>query len=195
MPTLAEMRRSSTPATPKVAGRSLKNRHREYLAGYLFVLPDALGLLIFIGVPTILSLSMGFFSVDGFGGYQFVGLDNYARMLSDPLFLQSLKVTILYIVLLVPSLYAVGLGLALLIQRSTRFNGVVRSLLFMPQTVSLVVVSLVWQVLLVDKLGILNRFTQWIGIGAYSWLGDPQFALYVVVFVSVWFLMGFYMLI
>src|SRR5579871_1909515 len=187
--------RQNAPAVQKTAGRSLKNRHREYLAGYLFVAPDALGLFIFIGLPTLLALSMGFFSVDGFGGYQFVWFDNYKRMFLDPLFIQSLRVTIYYIAMLVPALYIAGLGLALLIQKSTRFNGVVRSLLFMPQTVSLVVVSLVWQVLLVDKLGILNRFTAWIGIGSYSWLGDPQFALFVVVFVSVWFLMGFYMLI
>ena len=83
----------------------------------------------------------------------------------------------------------------MLVQRNTRFNGFVRTMLFVPQTVSLVVVSLVWQVLLVDKIGLLNQFTSWLHLGQYSWLGDPSFALYVVVFISVWFLMGFYMLI
>ncbi len=124
----------------------------------MFVAPDAIGLLIFVGAPMLLSLSLGFFSVSGFGAYSFVGLDNYRRMLSDPLFWQSLRVTVLYIVMLVPALYASGLGLALLIQADTRFNGFVRTLLFMPQTVSLVVVALVWQVLLIDKIGLLNRF-------------------------------------
>ncbi|HLW91083.1 MAG TPA: sugar ABC transporter permease [Roseiarcus sp.] len=183
------------PAAQKAAGFRLSNRHREWIAGYLFVAPDALGLLIFVGAPMILSLSLGFFSVSGFGAYSFVGLDNYRRMLGDPLFWQSLRVTILYVVLLVPALYASGLGLALLIQNDTRFNGFVRTLLFMPQTVSLVVVALVWQVLLIDKIGLLNRLTGWIGLGAYSWLGDPRFALIAVVVISVWFLMGFYMLI
>jgi multiple sugar transport system permease protein len=83
----------------------------------------------------------------------------------------------------------------LLVQRNTRFNGFVRSLLFMPQTVSLVVVALVWQVILIDKIGLLNQLTSWLHLGAYSWLGDPRFALFTVVFISVWFLMGFYMLI
>ena len=108
--------------------------------------PDAIGLLIFVGGPMILSLSLGFFSVSGFGEYSFVGLANYRRMAADPLFWKSLSVTMIYIVTLVPSLYVTGLGLALLVQSDTRFNGVVRSLLFMPQTVSLVVVGLVWQV-------------------------------------------------
>ena len=186
---------ATLPAARKAAGSWLKNRHREWLAGYLFVLPDALGLLVFVGAPTLLSLSLGFFDVSGFGGYAFVGLANYRRMFHDPLFLQSLRVTIVYIVTLVPALYVAGLALALFIQRSTRFNGVVRSLLFMPQTVSLVVVSLVWQVLLVDKIGVLSRALGVFGLGGISWLGDPQYALFVIVFVSVWFLMGFYMLI
>ena len=78
---------------PKLGGRSrrgaldrrrlsrLSNRARERIAGYLFVAPDAIGLLIFVGGPMILSLSLGFFSVSGFGEYSFVGLDNYRRMI------------------------------------------------------------------------------------------------------------------
>ncbi|HLY89438.1 MAG TPA: sugar ABC transporter permease, partial [Acetobacteraceae bacterium] len=109
--------------------------------GYLFVAPDALGLLVFVGAPMFLALSLGFFEVSGFGGYRFVGLANYRRMLADPLFLQSLRVTLTYVVLIVPSLYAAGLGLALLVQRGGRINGICRSLFFIPQTVSLVVVA------------------------------------------------------
>jgi multiple sugar transport system permease protein len=183
------------PAPAEKETFTLSNRARERIAGYLFVAPDAIGLLIFVASPMLLSLSLGFFSVSGFGEYDFVGLDNYRRMIGDPLFWRSLRVTLLYIVVLVPSLYITGLGLALLVQRNTRFNGFVRSLLFMPQTVSLVVVALVWQVILVDKIGLVNQFTSWLHLGAYSWLGDPRFALYSVVFISVWFLMGFYMLI
>lgn len=179
----------------RTAGRSLSAQHREWIAGYLFVLPDALGLLIFVGTPMVLSLSLGFFEVSGFGGYRFVGFMNYRRMLSDPLFLQSLRVTLTYVVLLVPCLYVAGLGLALLVQRRSRANGFFRSLFFMPQMVSLVVVALVWQVLLVDKIGIINRAMAAIGLGGISWLGDPTFALFAIVAVSVWFLMGFYMLI
>src|SRR5271169_632571 len=183
----------AAPSSPR--GFSLSNRTREWVAGYLFVFPDALGLLIFVGGPMILSLSLGFFSVSGFGEYAFVGLDNYRRMLADPLFWRSLEVTLLYVVVLVPSLYVVGLGLALLVQSNSRFNTVVRSLLFMPQTVSLVVVGLVWQVLLVDKIGLFNQFGAALNLESMSWLGDPRFALFTVIGISVWFLMGFYMLI
>jgi multiple sugar transport system permease protein len=176
-------------------GPRLSNRARERIAGYLFIAPDAIGLTIFVGGPMILSLSLGFFSVSGFGEYTFVGLDNYRRMAGDPLFWRSLRVTILYVVALVPLLYVIGLGLALLVQANSRFNTVVRTLLFMPQTVSLVVVGLVWQVLLIDKIGLFNQLGSTFGFGSISWLGDPRFALATVTAISVWFLMGFYMLI
>jgi len=182
-------------APPIDRGPRLSNLARERIAGYLFIAPDAIGLMIFVGGPMILSLSLGFFSVSGFGEYAFVGLDNYRRMLGDPLFWRSLQVTLLYVVALVPLLYSVGLGLALLVQADSRFNGAIRTLLFMPQTVSLVVVALVWQVLVIDKIGLFNQLGATFGIGSISWLGDPRFALGTVIAISVWFLMGFYMLI
>ena len=81
-----------------------------------------------------------------------------------------------------PLLYVVGLGLALLVQRDSRFNGAVRTLLFMPQTVSLVVVALVWQVLLIDKIGALQPAGRDVRHRrSISWLGDPRFALCTVI--------------
>ncbi|AKR54957.1 N-Acetyl-D-glucosamine ABC transport system, permease protein 1 [Devosia sp. H5989] len=173
----------------------LSARRREAIAGYLFVLPDALGLLVFIGLPMILALGISVFEVDGFGNFKFVGLANYARMWSDTLFWQALKVTLVFAVLLVPLLYVAGLGLALLVQRNGRFNTVMRAMFFAPQMVSLVVVALVWQLMTVDKLGLLTRLLYSLGLGSVSLLGNPNFALFTVTGACVWFLMGFYMLI
>lgn len=183
-----------TTSTKKKRSR-LSARHREWLAGYLFVLPDALGLAVFLGLPMLLSLVLGLYDVDGFGSYRFVGLANYVKMMNDPLFWQSAKVTALYAIMLVPLLYVCGLGLALLVQKTNRFNGVIRSMFFAPHMVSLVVVALVWQFLVVDKIGVLSRIAPAVGLGGISFLGDPDFALVTVVAVSVWFLMGYYMLI
>lgn len=179
----------------KAAHRGLSAKHREWLSGYLFVLPDAIGLLIFLGLPMVLSLVLAFFEVNGFGGYRFVGMANFVRMAKDPLFWSAARVTAVYAVLLVPLVYVCGLGLALLVQKTNRFNAVMRAMFFAPHVVSLVVVAVVWQFLVVDKIGVINRLTSLLGIGGISFLGDPQFALVTVVFVSLWFLMGFYMLI
>ena len=186
---------SAAPATSTVARRGLSNRQREALAGYLFLAPDFIGLVIFVGLPMLLALTMGFFEVNGFGQFTFVGLQNYAKMVADPVFWQCLKVTIVYMVVLVPALYVSGLGLALLVQRTNRFNTVMRSMFFAPQMVSLVVVALVWQLMVVDKLGIVTRLAAALGLGSISFLGNPAFALFTVTLACVWFLMGFYMLI
>src|SRR5260221_10014725 len=125
---------------------------KEALAPFLFILPDSLGLLIFVGIPMLLALSLGFFSVDGFGGYKFVGLANYNRMLHDPLFLKSLWVTVVYVLILVPGLYVTGLGLAVLVSQKIPFIAGWRSLFFMPYVFSLVVVGFTWKVMLIDKV-------------------------------------------
>lgn len=179
----------------KVARRRLSAKHREWLSGYLFVLPDAIGLLIFLGLPMVLSLVLAVFEVNGFGGYRFVGMANFVRMAKDPLFWSAVRVTAVYAILLVPLLYVCGLGLALLVQKTNRFNAIMRAMFFAPHMVSLVVVAVVWQFMVVDKIGVINRLTPFLGIAGISFLGDPQFALVTVVFVSLWFLMGFYMLI
>ncbi|MER8862235.1 sugar ABC transporter permease [Mesorhizobium sp. M0751] len=183
------------PAASTKSARGLTAKQKELCAAWLFVLPDALGLLVFVGVPMLLSLAVGFFEVNGFGGYRFVGLGNYRRMWGDPLFWSSVKVTVAYAVMLVPALYVAGLGLALLVQKTNRFNAVMRSMFFAPQMVSLVVVALVWQLMLVEKVGIVSRLAPLVGLGGISLLGDPNLALFTLVLVSVWFLMGFYMLI
>jgi multiple sugar transport system permease protein len=135
------------------------------------------------------------YSFDAFGSFTFVGTAHYRRMLVDPLFWTSLRVTCVFAVLLVPLLYVAGLGLALLVQRSNLYNAVMRSMLFAPQMVSLVVIGLVWQLLAVDKIGILPQMLVALGLEPISFLGDPKFALLTVTFVCIWFLMGFYMLV
>ncbi len=173
----------------------LSQTKREWVAAYLFLLPDILGLLIFIGLPMVLSLSLGFFSVSGFGQYTFVGLANFQKMLVDPLFIGSLQATAKYVIVLVPGLYVVGLGLALLVRRPIPLIGLFRGMLFLPNVISLVVIALIWKFLLVDRIGVMNVLFSRIGLGGQSWLGDPNLALWTLLAVTIWFLMGFYMLI
>jgi multiple sugar transport system permease protein len=165
------------------------------VAAYLFLAPDLIGLLLFVGIPMVLSLSLGFFDVSGFGTYTFAGLTNYRQMFADPLFLGSLRVTAQYVVVLVPGLYITGLGLALLVKQPVPLLGLFRATLFLPNVISLVVVALIWKFLLVDRIGVVNVLLSKIGLGGRSWLGDPDLTLWALLGVTIWFLMGFYMLI
>lgn len=173
----------------------LSQKHREWLAAYLFLLPDVLGLFVFLGVPIALALSLGFFQVDGFGNYTYIGLGNYRQMFHDPAFRAGLRVTAIYVVVLVPSLYVAGLGLALLVNQKLPFIPIFRAMLFLPYVVSLVVIGLVWQFLLVDRIGVVNKLLTRLGLHGQSWLGDPRYSLGTLLVVTVWFLMGYNMII
>jgi len=93
--TLAQTSTKVAGAKPATAF-GLTARQREAAAGYLFVLPDALGLLLFIGLPMLLALFISFFEVNGFGAFSFVGLSNYQRLWGDALFWQALRVTLAF---------------------------------------------------------------------------------------------------
>lgn len=162
---------------------------------YAFLLPDVVGLFMFVGLPMILALGVSLFDVNGFGGYEYAGLENYRTMLRDPLLLNSAKVSLVYAALFVPAVFLVSLCLALLVRDAFPGVGFARMAFFVPHVVSLVIVGLLWQFLLVEKRGLLSSLLEPLGLGGVSWLGDPRYALPVLVLISVWFYMGYFMLI
>ena len=137
----------------------------------------------------------GFFRVDGFGSFDFIGTDNYVRMAGDPQFWSSVRITLIYLVAVVPLIFVIGLGLALLVQQKLPMIGLIRSALFLPYVVSLVVIAMVWQFMLADRVGVLSRLLGVFGLEGISPLGEPSLALGTVVLVTVWFQMGYYMII
>ncbi|MFI0467551.1 MULTISPECIES: carbohydrate ABC transporter permease [Saccharopolyspora] len=168
------------------------DRRSDAAAAFAFLAPDGIGLLLFVAIPTALALVVGLFDVDGFGNVAWAGLDNFRLMAGDGLLWRSFGITATYAVLFVPLAFAAALGLALLVKDHFPGVGMVRAALFLPNAVSLVVIGLLWQFLLADKTGAVSRLT---GLDGVSWLGDPNLALITLVLISVWFLMGYQMLI
>jgi multiple sugar transport system permease protein len=177
------------------ARRRLSREHREWIAAALFLAPDCIGLLVFVGIPMVLSVILGFFQVSGFGSYKWIGLGNYRRMLADPLFWESMKITGIYVVVLVPVLFVVSLALGLLVKQRLPGIGVYRTAMFLPYVISMVAVGLLWKFLLDDQVGAVSRTMESAGLGAHSWLGDPKLALGSVIAITVWVMMGYYMII
>lgn len=192
---------TTAPATPTVPARpvarapGLSRKHREWLAAGLFLAPDSIGLLVFVALPMVLSIVLSFFQVSGFGSYEFIGLGNYARMMDDPLFWESMKITGIYVLVLVPTLFVVSLGLGLLVKQRIPGIGVFRTLFFLPYVISLVVVGLLWKFMFDDQVGVVNQSLRAVGFDGHSWLGDPSTALYSVIAVFVWVMSGYYMII
>ncbi|MEU6270080.1 carbohydrate ABC transporter permease [Saccharopolyspora shandongensis] len=168
------------------------DRRSDAAAAFAFLAPDGIGLLLFVAIPTAMALVVGLFDVDGFGNVSWAGLDNFRLMAGDGLLWRSFGITATYAVLFVPLAFAAALGLALLVKDHFPGVGMVRAALFLPNAVSLVVIGLLWQFLLADKTGAVSRLS---GLDGVSWLGDPKLALITLVLISVWFLMGYQMLI
>ncbi|MGC0143809.1 carbohydrate ABC transporter permease [Pseudactinotalea sp. Z1732] len=193
--TLSRTAGRESPATPSATGGKSAQARWERRAAFWFLLPDSLGLLVFVALPMVLAVVLGFFHMDGFGTFEFVGVDNYVRMAGDPQFWNSVRITLIYLVAVVPAIYVIGLALALLVQQRFPFVGLVRSALFVPYVVSLVVVAMVWEFMLAERTGIISRALSGLGITDVSLLGEPSLALTAVIVVTVWFQMGYYMVI
>lgn len=170
---------------PEPARRS--RARGSVLVPILLIAPAAIGILLFSVIPAILSLVASFFRIPLAGGsWQFVGLANFQRVLTDPAILQAIGNTVVYSLLtIVPSL-VIGLGLALLANRAGRARPLVRTLLFLPMTANLVAMAVVFRWMFAFQGGFVNEVLGMVGIGAVNWLGDPHTSLLTVALVGVW---------
>jgi ABC-type sugar transport system permease subunit len=117
----------------------------------------------------------------------FSGLNNYARMLSDPEVLGAVGRTLLFTVESVVLQLVLGLGIALLFVRHSPVMGVVRTLFLAPMMVAPIFAAMVWRLLYSDDFGLLRYALLALGVeDPPSWLGDPAVALHAVVLVNVW---------
>ena len=154
---------------------------------YLFLSPWILGAVLLTAGPMVASLYLSFTDYDLFTSPEWVGLDNYRRMLTeDPRFLQSVTVTLKYVLLATPLKLALALAVALLLQRPRRGQGFYRSAFYAPSLLGASVsVALVWRALFTDG-GTVDRLLAAVGISTGGWVGRPQYALYVLVALAVW---------
>lgn len=155
--------------TPPVRTLTLRPSIREALWGFVFIGPWLVGLLLFTAGPMIASLAMSLtdFNLVRPETTRFVGLDNYARLASDPTIAQSLFATFKFAALAIPLTMAASLGFALLLNHpKLAFKGPLRALVYMPVMIPLVASTLVW-------LGFLNPETGWLN-GILGSLGLPQ---------------------
>jgi multiple sugar transport system permease protein len=170
-------------------------RHIESITGYLFLLPDLLGLLIFLIIPIAYAFFISLHDWDGLSPMRWNGFDNYLNLFSDTQFWASLKITAIYTLIYVPVVYAISLGLALLVNQRLPFMRFFRTIFFVPVVLSLVVSSLMWKYIFDERAGLLNFLIGLIGIQPQAWLGSVELALPSIIIVSVWIQMGYFMVI
>ncbi|MFT4136329.1 carbohydrate ABC transporter permease [Microbacterium sp.] len=191
--------RSLTRTRPYRPPAPLGGRPRAQRRGpiaLLFLLPALVVLIAFVGWPMLSALRLSFTNASGFGVEEWVGLENYARVFSDPRILATLGNTAFYTALFTPTALVAALLLALLLgNRRLVGRGFFRTAFFLPFIVSLAVAAFAWTYLLDPQVGLLNHWLRSVGIQLGDVLQDPTLAMPTVVLVAIWKSFGFYMVI
>ena len=172
-----------------------KNRlqRRWNFWGYLFILPNFIGFVLFMLVPIIMALVFSFTNYDVISTMDFIGFENYIDLFTDDQFLISLRNTLWYCVLTVPSGVVLALLMAVLLNRQLKGMAIFRTLVFIPVITSMVAVSLVWSMLYEDNSGLLNILLGYLGLGPVHWLTDTNMAMISIAIMSVWKGLGYNM--
>jgi multiple sugar transport system permease protein len=191
-------------ASPAPAKASQARPRRGLRAGatlnfWLFTGPFLIGLVIFVFVPIGWSIWLSFFDARfTVTPSHFIGFDNYKTVLSDPNFTGSLVTFTVFAAFIVPTTWALSLGLALLVNRLTFMRAFFRSVFFLPTACSYVAASLIWKMSLFSgvRFGLMNTVLGWFGIDNIAWLASPSPPWYwlVIVTARLWLQSGFYMI-
>ncbi|MDO0927829.1 sugar ABC transporter permease [Streptomyces sp. TG1A-8] len=179
--------------------RATARTRRDALWFWVFVGPFALGLAVFTYVPLLWSVALSFFDAHNtVTPTRFTGLDNYAAMLGDDAFVDSLRTFLVFTAFIVPLTHLSSLALALMVNRVGRARAFFRSVFFLPAACSYVVAALIWKMSLFSgvRFGLVNTVLGWFGGDPVAWLSttDPPWYWLVVVTVRLWLQAGFYMI-
>ncbi len=159
------------------------------LTPYLFLAPALLVLVVALMYPVgymIYASFLDWVPSELIGEAEWVGLRNYAHLLDDPNFHESLTVTLLFAAIVVVLEMVVGVGLALLLDRQIRGMSALRTIFILPMMIAPIVVGLVWRYMYHPSVGILNRTLDAMGFSSIPWLSDPDWALASVIIADVW---------
>jgi multiple sugar transport system permease protein len=163
---------------------------RRNVTGYIFIAPFILGFLLWFLIPAGTSLWLVFQDWNMIKPPDFVGLDNFRRLLSDKLFWQALKVTVMYTAISVSLSMVLAFLLALLMNTKVRGIAVFRTLYYLPSIIPAVANAILWAWFLNSDFGLLNALLHAIGLPKILWLQDPEWALPALTLMSLWGLGG-----
>ncbi len=158
---------------------------RENHAGWLFVLPWIVGFVAFTGGPILAALAISFTSWDVVNTPDWVGLENYRRLLDDPQALQALKVTTVYAAVSVPLQTVLAFVLAVLLNNPIRGVGLYRTIFYLPTIVPVAAVAVIWRWVFSPQYGIFNYLLSLIGVEGPSWLASTSWALPALILMSL----------
>jgi oligogalacturonide transport system permease protein len=165
--------------------RYFSNRLQQYI-GFFFVLPWFLGFLIFKAFPLLMSLYLSFTQYKIIAPPVFNGLDNFIEIFSDPSFYNSVRVTLLYALITIPSRMFFSLFIAFVLSSKVKGIGIFRSVYYIPSLMGgSVAVAILWTRMFMSN-GLVNQFLELLSLPAVPWLTNKRTALVVISMLHVW---------
>lgn len=162
-------------------------RRRDNGVGYLFLLPWLIGFFALVAGPVIASGYFSFTDFDLLDSPNWVGVQNYVQLFTtDQHFWNSVRVTVLYVVLSVPIRLVVALLLAVLLNRSIKAGSVFKAVLYLPSLLGgSVAIAILWRQVFGGE-GLINQLLGLLGIQGPSWVSDPSWALFTLIALAAW---------
>lgn len=172
-------------------------RLRNNLIGWTLMLPSLVFLIGFTIYPILRTFGQSFFISKVNGTSEFTGLGNYKQVFADPVFSTVIKNTIRFSVVVIPLSLAIGLMLAVLLNRKYRGLGIARTLIFYPNVAPMIGFATIWTFLLTPMIGLVDNIVRLFGLPSIDFLNNPNHALQTIMVVYLWkeasFVMIFYL--
>jgi ABC-type sugar transport system permease subunit len=166
-----------------------------YSTALIMGIPALTGIVLFYYIPVILAVRYSFYDYNLMARtMSFVAFKNYANLLNDQLFFTSIRITLLFLILKVPLQMVSGLALALLVRRSSKGTGILRTIILLPTVTSMVVVTTVWGFMYHPGIGLFNSILNTVGLPSQGFLTSATQALPSIVILTIWKDVGLTML-
>jgi multiple sugar transport system permease protein len=186
---------SPLPLGEAGAQRRVRARWRQRATPYVFIAPNLILFTLFLFAPIGAAIAISFQNRGILGAGTWVGVQNYLDISQDSLFWQSLSHTLLYTLGTVPTSMALGLGLAVMLNRWLPLRALLRSVYFVPVVIAGVVVALVWAWMFDTSQGVINGLLLKVGLARVPWTTSQGWALPSLMITTIWVRMGFCMVV
>ncbi len=181
------------PRPRTAAAEASRLRFRRQLIPYLFLLPYLTFFVLFRLGPALAGMGISFTKWSIVGAPEWVGLSNYEAMTRDPRLSAAVTNTLFFTGLTVPLLVVLGLALAMLMNQPHRGRALGRVAVFTPYVLMSTVVGVIWTWLLEKDFGLINVYLSQLGFEKVPWLVDQSTAMYGIVLTTVWWTVGYNM--
>ena len=175
----------------------MKKKSTQDFYSKWFIAPAAILFIIFFVVPNLASFVLGFtdWSLYDFNNIKFNGLENFRRLFSEKTFAIAIKNTFYFAIVTVLIKNVFGFLMALIVKKTSKFNTLLRAVVFLPMTISVMVVAIIFVSIYNPTNGIINEGLRAIGLDSLTrdWLFDARYSMNSICLMDIWQGTGFTM--